>query len=73
MASQFHFSEVALADGFEEPVVADVRVVGARGHGVAAARAKGSTRRAGALLRTARRQRRMLHGDEGPTRELESE
>lgn len=27
VASQLHFSEIALADGFEEPVVADVRVV----------------------------------------------
>lgn len=50
MASQFHFSEVSLADGFEEPVVADVRVVRARGHGVAAARAEGTARHAGALL-----------------------
>lgn len=65
MASQFHFSEVALADGFEEPVVADVGFIRARGHGVAAARAEGTTRHASALLRTARRQRRMLHGDEG--------
>lgn len=63
MASQLHFSEIALADGFEEPVVADVRVVRARGHGVAAAHAEGTARRAGALLRTARRQRCMLHGD----------
>lgn len=67
MTSQFHFSEVALADGFEKPVVADVRVVRARGHGVAAARTEGPTRHAGALLRAARRQGRMLHGDEETT------
>lgn len=61
VASQFHFSKVALADGFEEPVVADVWVVWARGHGIAAARTEGTARHAGALLRTACRQRRMLH------------
>lgn len=64
VASQFNFSKVALADGFEEPVVADVRVVWARGHGVTAACTKGSTRRTSALLRAASRQRRVLHREE---------
>ena len=62
VAGQFDFGEVALADGLEEPVVADVRlIVRAGSHGVPAACAEGAARHARALVRPTRRQRRMLH------------
>lgn len=40
VSGQFHFGKVALADGFEQPVVADVRLLGAAGSNAGPSRAR---------------------------------
>lgn len=45
MSCQLHFGEIALADGLEEAVVADVGVLLRGGEGVAASRQAVATRR----------------------------
>lgn len=45
VSCQLHFGEIALADGFEEAVVADVGVLLRGGEGVAASRQAVATRR----------------------------
>lgn len=51
VAGQFDFSKVTLADGLQEPVVADVRlIIRAGSHGVPAARAQGTARHARSLI-----------------------
>ena len=52
MASQLHLGEVALADGLQQTVVTDVRlVVGRRGNRVAASRHAGPPARLGVAVR----------------------
>lgn len=51
MPSQLDFGEVAFSDGFEEPVVPDVRLlVGAEGDGVPTPGAKRAARPTGTFL-----------------------
>lgn len=51
MACQLHFGKIALADGLEQPVVADVRLfVRAGGDGIPATGSERATRPSRALL-----------------------
>lgn len=61
MAGQLDFGEVALADGFQQSVVPDVRqLVRTQGDGVSTAGAERAARPAGTFIRAAGRQRGML-------------